>query len=799
MMSTRKSVIQQVIVLLAVLATFCSWPAVSGSLKGSAEKLIDQRLQTDSLFSTAGFTPSTQTASKPISSKGGTYSSATVWSTVKDREASSAWQECNGLNCVLAYMKKSGASEESMNFTREISQEVFGILGYLETFEEKGRVDLGVVALPGVMTFDSALVLLNGSPSLVSPNNYNTLDISQSQDPNYPRLKKQYPELRAFEPSGNFISVDASSDGGQRFIFAYILVDGCHGCGVNWTASVAFDFSRDGTFKGTKVLKLTESVSDSVGSQSTGLPSADLLSRIDKALSRLPKPSDYLYETTSVRGQISGTWTEITARILGTKDLRVAYDNFYQSSVEYAGMVEINLRRAKKAVMNNDPVTGSRLLQAAQRYERQFYLNDRAAIEAFNGNIDAAAELARGTYEGSKAATIYGSSMVLGPVGSRVVDTVFDATDFAVEASDSGLTSAAKKLVAGKLTEMIFSQATVTTLGGRTLEDAIDRGVTKTLGNPEVYKIVREVVSKPEFAKAFMGFMAKSGSHVVSSLTEDQVNKIVLAVMEGVASKAPPLTDCGSKWYQRLGLQFLEVEQAIRGGYSFNTVCQAHDACYGDCRTLKPECDKKLLTDAEGVCESAQNRANCIADAQIFFQVVSSEKGDTPFEQARANCPATVGLPPIPYEDSGACPFEGCVYRKWIANKEVPMRTDMKRDALIKFTVNKGEKVTALTGIVVTTTPGEAKVLKPIVIGGITANVGDVVYILTYQGEGISTLWYKGKIWNPGPDEDNASIRDSLEYEKASESTWWVQVKNRKGQVGWTNQPDDFSNKDLFD
>lgn len=57
MMPKRKNVIQQVIVLLAVFATFCSWPAVSGSLKGTAEKLIDERLQTESLFKTAESTP----------------------------------------------------------------------------------------------------------------------------------------------------------------------------------------------------------------------------------------------------------------------------------------------------------------------------------------------------------------------------------------------------------------------------------------------------------------------------------------------------------------------------------------------------------------------------------------------------------------------------------------------------------------------------------------------------------------------------------------------------------------------
>ncbi len=129
------------------------------------------------------------------------------------------------------------------------------------------------------------------------------------------------------------------------------------------------------------------------------------------------------------------------------------------------------------------------------------------------------------------------------------------------------------------------------------------------------------------------------------------------------ASKTSSLTDCGSKWYQRLGLQFLEVSQATVVGFSFNTACQAHDACYGDCRTGKPEsdkkllCDKKLLEDAEGVCESAWNRAICISYAQIFFQAVS-KKGDTPFKQARANCPATVGLPAPSNEDIRSIDFQ---------------------------------------------------------------------------------------------------------------------------------------------
>ena len=79
MTSKKQAIIMQALMLFWVFAAFCSWPAVSGSLTGTAEKLIDERLQTDSLFKTAGSTPPTLTASKPASSNVDMFSSASVW------------------------------------------------------------------------------------------------------------------------------------------------------------------------------------------------------------------------------------------------------------------------------------------------------------------------------------------------------------------------------------------------------------------------------------------------------------------------------------------------------------------------------------------------------------------------------------------------------------------------------------------------------------------------------------------------------------------------------------------------
>ena len=60
----------------------------------------------------------------------------------------------------------------------------------------------------------------------------------------------------------------------------------------------------------------------------------------------------------------------------------------------------------------------------------------------------------------------------------------------------------------------------------------------------------------------------------------------------------------------------------------------------------------------------------------------------------------------MPYVDWGACPFEGCVYREWIAQQAAIVRTARRKDAPVTFHLSPGDKVVALTGVVVVTEPG---------------------------------------------------------------------------------------------
>jgi hypothetical protein len=165
--------------------------------------------------------------------------------------------------------------------------------------------------------------------------------------------------------------------------------------------------------------------------------------------------------------------------------------------------------------------------------------------------------------------------------------------------------------------------------------------------------------------------------------------------------------------------------------------------------------------------------------------------------------------PPVPFEDAGACPFEGCVYREWKARTTVQVRAARRADAPVVFRLRAGESVTALTGVVVTVRAGRVQFGAPqhlLTSGGpIDVLPGQTLYLLTYQGEGFTKVWFNGKVYE---DVDASSFmngacadaphRCSGRIVEPSRTEWWVQVRNKAGQVGWTREPDKFDGKDAL-
>jgi hypothetical protein len=154
----------------------------------------------------------------------------------------------------------------------------------------------------------------------------------------------------------------------------------------------------------------------------------------------------------------------------------------------------------------------------------------------------------------------------------------------------------------------------------------------------------------------------------------------------------------------------------------------------------------------------------------------------------------------LPYNDVGACPFECCTYREWLVNKPTVLLKDMTENSPVVFKVRKGETVRGINGVVITTKAGIGRATrnaslqyyneKKNTARNVTIKKGEQFLLLTYLGEGFYRVWYKGQILQ--------SSMDDSEFKMLSEpkSIWWVKIKNRKGQIGWTKLHGNFGNMD---
>jgi hypothetical protein len=169
--------------------------------------------------------------------------------------------------------------------------------------------------------------------------------------------------------------------------------------------------------------------------------------------------------------------------------------------------------------------------------------------------------------------------------------------------------------------------------------------------------------------------------------------------------------------------------------------------------------------------------------------------------------------PPMPFVDWGACPFEGCTYRDWKANRDVTLVGDPRMlwespggsPPAAVTTIRAGETVTAMTGVVVFTAPGRVRTTAPLdfIVARpefprqppevVQVPAGAVAYALTPHGEGEFRAWFDGRLGVIGIDG-----APSTELIDRAQSTWWVQIRPASGRIGWTDHPEAFDGKDRF-
>ena len=163
----------------------------------------------------------------------------------------------------------------------------------------------------------------------------------------------------------------------------------------------------------------------------------------------------------------------------------------------------------------------------------------------------------------------------------------------------------------------------------------------------------------------------------------------------------------------------------------------------------------------------------------------------------------------MPYEDEGACPFEGCVYRTWTANRTVAVRAERRADAPVAFRLAKGARVQALTGVVVTHKAGRVEFSTAVELSAspeaVQVAVGESLFLLTYKGEGYWKAWFGGRLYD---DLDGSTFigggcntlfgRCRGTIVERPTQTWWVQVRDARKQIGWTSEPTAFNGRDAL-
>src|SRR5262244_3478925 len=98
-----------------------------------------------------------------------------------------------------------------------------------------------------------------------------------------------------------------------------------------------------------------------------------------------------------------------------------------------------------------------------------------------------------------------------------------------------------------------------------------------------------------------------------------------------------------------------------------------------------------------------------------------------------AGQPKSASCPALPHFDWNACPFEGCTYRQWTAHEAVAVYDTWKENRRQVTQLAVGEKVNAITGVVITYKPGVIRVDED--VPDAKLKKGDVILTYTYHGE----------------------------------------------------------------
>lgn len=181
----------------------------------------------------------------------------------------------------------------------------------------------------------------------------------------------------------------------------------------------------------------------------------------------------------------------------------------------------------------------------------------------------------------------------------------------------------------------------------------------------------------------------------------------------------------------------------------------------------------------------------------ILFILLSSISSAAAAQQSKP--------PALPYFDWNACPFEGCVYRKWTVKQPVVVYSTWGHARKAVGQLAGGDIVLAVTGVVITYKPGMIRINQDLPdYGGLKR--GDIIYTYAYQGEDAWAVWLNGKYrdgfgFPPAyPADDPRCHQDcAATVLQSGNKEWWAKLKLPSGKTAWVNMDKEFAKFDGID
>jgi hypothetical protein len=147
--------------------------------------------------------------------------------------------------------------------------------------------------------------------------------------------------------------------------------------------------------------------------------------------------------------------------------------------------------------------------------------------------------------------------------------------------------------------------------------------------------------------------------------------------------------------------------------------------------------------------------------------------------------------PRSPYIDKGACPFEGCTYRTWVAKGTIQLFANPGSTKPIGL-VQAGERVVGLTGEVHSIpilAHAKQDIPDPSDPHKVMVPQGGAFYVIHYVGEGYWFCWYKGHL---------IQVENFSDHGPFPKATWWVKIRTATGLTGWAVSENNFDGQDRF-